>query len=181
MPSQPWAGSFHKRELEHSSKSYFTASLAETKSEQTSVFYFLTFQSGSTWDRLQRQPVLFATSLHTSLVQPIQWSFSKYPGELSSISMETGKHPIEKLVIIIIPYFHVKNINPRGEGLADCKHSDHIPAFPRKLLFFSHQQDKWSVKDMTLEQPQVWGQSGVALETQNPKKWFACRSERFQQ
>lgn len=34
---------------------------------------------------------------------------------------------------------------------------------------------------MTLEQPQVWGQSGVAPETQNPKKWFACRSERFQQ
>lgn len=56
--------------------------------------------------------------------------------------METGKQPIEKLVIIIIPYFHVRDVNPHGEGLADCKQSDHIPAFPRKLLFFSHQQDK---------------------------------------
>lgn len=69
MPSQPCIGSFHKRGLEHSSKTYFTASLAETKPEQISVFNCLTLRTDSAQDRLQRHLlILFALSLVASHV-----------------------------------------------------------------------------------------------------------------
>lgn len=54
---------------EHSSKTHFTASLAETKPEQMSIFHFLALQTESALDKLQRHSlILFVMSLVPSHV-----------------------------------------------------------------------------------------------------------------
>jgi len=51
-------------------------------SVQMSAIYFLTFQSDPAWGRLQRQPVLLATSLQYPWCGLLSGQLSKCPGEL---------------------------------------------------------------------------------------------------
>lgn len=168
---QPCIGSFHVTSHEHSSKTYFTASLAETKPEQMSVFHFLVLQTESAWDKLQRH-LLILCHVPCPFTCPRCGLLSVHFANILEICTSSLWKQVKTQLNMDYYYynnknnnnfccFYIRNINPVGKGLLTTSRriSFHVSRKEEThseydFLFFSHQQDKGSVAGRRFEQLQ---------------------------